>query len=114
VADLERSAKKFMGIDLQWISERGEILESIPDPRKMVAKIVAAATGVKASMCLRFIDPYGDTIFNRAQMAVLREELLTVSEESLDADAREHWKMIVELTKKAESEVHTYLKFYGD
>jgi hypothetical protein len=69
---------------------------------------------VEKSVCLRFIDPYGDTVFNRAQMVVLREELLSVPEEPLEAEVRVHRKKIVELASKAESEIHTYLKFYGD
>ena len=103
-----------MGIDVQWLTERGEILESIPDPQNTVAKIVDAAADVEESICLRFIDPYGDTVFNRAQMAVLREELDSVPEKALDAEAREHRQKIIELATRAESKVHTYLKFYGD
>ena len=103
-----------MGIDLQWINERGEILEGIPDPRNAVAKIMGAVSDVERSICLRFIDPYGDTVFNREQMAILCEELHSVSERSLDDDAREHLKNIVELAARAQSKVHTYLKFYGD
>ena len=103
-----------MGIDLQWITESGEVLERVLDPQNTLSKIVDAAPNVEETICLRFIDPYGDTIFNRAQMEVLREELLSVPESALDTEASEHKKKIVELTTKAEAKVHTYLKFYGD
>ena len=103
-----------MGIDLQMVNERGEVLERIYDPQQTVMKILSAAPDFDASICLRFIDPYGDTIFNRAQIAVLHQELLSVPDSSLEATAREHKQEMLELAKKAEGKVHTYLKFYGD
>jgi hypothetical protein len=103
-----------MGIDLQWTSEHGEILESVADPRALVSKIVDAVPRFEESICARFIDPYGDTIFNRAQITVLKEELQSVPDDALDEEARTHLKQMVELASKAEGQVHTYLKFYGD
>ena len=103
-----------MGIDLQWVTERGEVLDRIYDPYNAVTKILSAAPDFNGSICLRFIEPYGDTIFNRTQIAVLCEELRSVPDSSLEGEARGHKQNILELAKKAESEVHTYLKFYGD
>ena len=102
-----------MGIDLQWISERGEVRESVLDERNLVAEIVAASKE-EESVCLRFIDPYGDTIFNQLQIPVFLKEVRAVAAKSLSREAMEHRGKITELATKAEGQVHTYLKFYGD
>lgn len=103
-----------MGIDLQMVNERGEVLERIYDPHHTVMKILSAAPDFDESICLRFIDRYGDTVFNQSQIAILREELLSVPDSSLESRARAHKQEMLELAKKAEAKVHTYLKFYGD
>jgi hypothetical protein len=113
VADLKRSAEEIMGIDLQWESERSNVLERISDEQGLVAQILAAAIE-EGSFCLRFVDPYGDTVFNQQQIRVLIDELRAVPLEHLSADAKSHLEKVVGLATRAQSKVHTYLKFYGD
>ena len=102
-----------MGIDLQWEGERGDVLDRVSDERGFVAQILAAANE-EGSVCLRFVDPYGDTVFNQKQIPVFLEELLALADEKLSADERLHRDAIAELAVRAQSKVHTYLKFYGD
>ena len=103
-----------MGIDLQWESERGEVHARISDERGLVSKIIAAHPSHDESACLRFIDLYGDTVFNRLQIPVFLDELDAVPDLLLSAEEQEHREKIAELARKAENEVGTYLKFYGD
>ena len=101
-----------MGIDLQWISERGEVRERVLDPRNLMSEIVAGAK--EESVCLRFIDPYGDAVFNQLQIPVLIEEIRSVAVDVLSREAVEHRDEVVALAAKAKGQVHTYLKFFGD
>jgi len=102
-----------MGIDLQWEGEKGDVLERLADEHDLVEEIVAAAIEAKTA-CLRFIDPYGDTVFNQFQITVFIEELKDVRLDALSEEARQHRLKIEELAAKARGKVHTYLKFYGD
>jgi hypothetical protein len=81
----------------------------LPDPRNLVPKLVAL---LPDSRCLGFVDPYGDTTFNQAQLPVLIteiEEALAIAE---DPDVKTHGSAVLKLARKASSEVHTYLKFW--
>lgn len=102
-----------MGIDLQWISERGDVRERVMDEQNLVAEILAASND-KESVCLRFIDLYGDTIFNQLQIPIFLKEVRAVAVGSLSREAIQHREKIIALATKAEGRVHTYLKFYGD
>jgi len=129
-----------MGIDVRWEDESGNQLEEIPDPKNHLG-FALTLSPLEKTVCLRFIDPYGDTVFNRQQIPVLISELqdlqrLITSEQfdglreklemeyqadnSPKTEARtaieisEHITRIVELAQRSIDEVHTYLKFYGD
>jgi len=102
-----------VGIDIQWEDERGELLDRISDDGDLVGQILAAAR-TEDSACLRFVDRYGDTVFNQPQIPVLVAELEAVPDDNLNSDARTHRQKIVGLATRARSKVHTYLKFYGD
>ena len=128
-----------MGCDLRLESENDSQLDELPDPRGYVGVVVELAAASK-TMCLRFIDPYGDTTFNRVQVPVLIEELLATRElvtdeaiaqlaqrrygaawrdeavsRALSSQAvRAHVEQMLKLARRCHDNVHTYLKFYGD
>jgi hypothetical protein len=62
---------------------------------------------------LRVIDPYGYTVFNQAQCAQLREEVLSLIP-SLGRSDRAALEAILRLIDICVSEGHTYLVFDGD
>lgn len=101
-----------MGIDVQWIGERGDVRECVLDESDLLSEIVAGAD--EHSVCLRFIDPYGDAVFNQLQLPVLIEELSAVAANRLSREAIEHRQRVIKLATKARGKVHTYIKFYGD
>jgi hypothetical protein len=63
-----------MGIDLRWEDERGKKLDEVADPRDYLG-LALSLSDQKETSCLRFIDPYGDTVFNQWQIPVLIAEL---------------------------------------
>jgi hypothetical protein len=62
---------------------------------------------------IRFIDPYGDTIFNHLQAAELCTELISLLS-VLPAKECTVIESIAELAQRCTNEVHTYLWFIGD
>lgn len=63
-----------MGVNLYMEDERGTRLAELLDPQGSVGWIVSLAAHDETA-CLRFIDPYGDTVFNQLQIPVLIREL---------------------------------------
>jgi hypothetical protein len=63
-----------MGIDLHWENELGKEIEEIPDPKGFLG-IALSLSDLNETVCLRFIDPYGDTVFNQGQIPVFIDEL---------------------------------------
>ncbi len=59
---------------------------------------------------LKWVDPYGDTVFNRAQCGRLIEELRYLGDRPSDVKLAH----LRELAMRALGEVHTYLVFVGD
>ena len=64
--------------------------------------------------CLRFIDPYGDTVFNRAQIPTLLGELERVTDRTNNATERQQLAEIARLAERCSSEAHLCIRFYGD
>ena len=100
-----------MGVEAVWKDERGKELGRVSDPAKLLSHI---ATGEQGSLCLRFIDPYGDAIFNQHQIPVLIEELVALLPSLASDQVRAHVESVIDLARKADGQVHTYLWFIGD
>ena len=67
-----------------------------------------------STSCLRFIDEYGDTTFNQYQISILIKELESIRPHSKNEQARESLELLIEFVRKAEGQVHTYIKFVGE
>jgi hypothetical protein len=76
--------------------------------RQLLAADVPANT-----CCLRFIDPYGDTTFNRLQLPVLASELRAAAA-GASHTLRQRVEALVAFVDAAEREPHHYGKFIGD
>ena len=66
-----------------------------------------------SSSCLRFIDPYGDTIFNQLQIPVLVSELVELQTTVSEQELKSHIELVL-LFLRASEEVHVYVCFVGD
>lgn len=102
-----------MGIDVRVESEDGVAEATLHDSDDLTEQLLPALEDER-SPCLRFIDPYGDTTFNQLQLPFLIKELEAVVATVGDAILQKHGTAILKLAKRSASEVHTYLKFYGD
>jgi hypothetical protein len=67
-----------MGINAQSESQEGRVVAELGDPFGLTNWILAMAE-VHGTLCLRFIDPYDDTLFNSLQIPVLETELLAAA-----------------------------------
>lgn len=100
-----------MPISVQIEDERG-LPEGEPwwHPRSTAA-IVADRPG---TCCLRFIDPYGNTTFNQAQLPVLLEELRALQSAHSDIELASVVGEACSYMEAALDQVHTYVRFIGD
>jgi hypothetical protein len=81
-----------MGIDIRWENESGNPLEEITDPEDILV-LALQLLPLERTNCLRFIDFYGDTVFNQQQIPVFISELQSllqhVTQDKLDALQKE-------------------------
>ncbi len=102
-----------MGTDLHWEDENGKLLDSVFDSANAFA-CVLGTDQLAETVCLRFIDPYGNTTFNQWQIPCLIEELESLLESVVNSDSQAKIRQMLNLAYRSKGEVHTYLKFYGD
>ena len=103
-----------MGIDVAWITERHEPIQEVFDPRGYLTALAISTWPSLTSTCVRFIDPWGNTVFNRTQIPVLLSELRSVRQDTSDKETRAHLEKVVRLIERAVDRTHTYIKFIGD
>jgi hypothetical protein len=135
-----------MGINISWENERNDKLEKITDSKNYFGSALKFSS-LEKTACLRFIDPYGDTVFNQKQIPILIDEIqalfqfitpekaaslqeklraklhihnvppeiIEIKIENLSADKiSEHINKILDLARRSNGNIHTYLKFYGE
>lgn len=103
-----------MGIDVAWITERHEPIQEVFDPRGYLTALAISTWPSLTSTCVRFIDPWGNTVFNRTQIPVLLSELRSVRQDAADKETRAHLEKVIRLIERAVDRTHTYIKFIGD
>lgn len=101
-----------MAIEVALQNERGEVMAIVYDSRNLMPKLLERA--LVDEPFLAQIDWYGDTVFNRMQMAhflsawqVLARKTQTDEEAKLVDEVRL-------LAERCQGGVHLYLKFIGD
>ena len=72
------------------------------------------AADYPGTCCLQFIDPYGNTIFNQAQLPVLLEELQALRARLHDAELVSVIDALSAFVQRALDRVHIYVRFIGD
>ncbi len=104
-----------MGINVRLEGERGwdDVLEDL-GPHRVLYTISPRWDDTTFS-CLRFIDPYGMTIFNRQQCKVLIDEIHRQRAVlALEADGERWLDDLERLVQRAATDVHLYVRFVGD
>ena len=99
----------FQTIELR--TENGVILDRVLDEGAIA--LLGEAASFDDTVCLRFVDPFGDTVFNAAQAAVLSREVEARLGSAGEGDG-ETLARVVELADRCADEVHRYLWFLGD
>lgn len=102
-----------MGIDLLWEEENGTELARLDDPQCLLQEFLPSESALEF-VCLRFVDPYGDTIFNSLQLPVLLQELRALASNPMAPPIAEHLGKAVALVTNAQGYIHTYVRFVGD
>jgi len=64
--------------------------------------------------CLRYVDPYGDTVFNRVQLSDLLQDLRTIGQSCQARDHEPEMRRIERLVERCQKEPHLYVRMIGD
>lgn len=100
-----------MSIEVEWRDEHGSSLRQLQDAALHRQDVERAP---EESVCLRFVDPYGDTVFNLLQVPVLMAELAYAVAAAADDAARARLERVLEFLSNAPDDVHVYACFVGD
>ena len=103
-----------MAVDVLLQTENGLTLESASYPLDTVENQLYPEFKDAAYPLLGYIDLYGDTIFNSLQMEPFLEEWRRLSERANALSERDFVEKVERLALRCQSEVHLYIKFYGD
>jgi hypothetical protein len=101
-----------MGVVVQLVDERGNVLAGASDPHDLVDRVVGR--GNEELRVLRWVDPYGDTVFNQLQIPALLEDWMHVRGSVTGDRDEETWQRVRELAEQCARETHVYLRFTGD
>ena len=104
-----------MPIEVARVAEDMSIEELVQDTNGILSTLAIEYWPKLAdSKTLQFIDPWGDTVFNQAQLPALMEEVENFGATITSAETREHLSRVNRLIAGAVGLVHTYIKFIGD
>jgi hypothetical protein len=96
-----------------WQDERGEELGRLDDPG-FLPELLPPSDEPSTTVCLRFIDPYGDTVFNQAQLDQLLIELEDRKASISDLRVRRGLDELLAFLRPCAGQMHTYIKIVGD
>jgi len=100
-------------VDCVLQTEDGEEIDRLSDAEGVLNRLIPSLED-GSFQCWRFIDPYGDTVFNRLQMPQFLAELSVIRDRAGDATTRRVLDVLERLAKRCQDEVHLYLSFRGD
>ncbi len=96
-----------------WQNESGEDLARLDDPG-FLPELLPRNDEPPTTACLRFVDPYGDTVFNQAQLAQLLIELESRRAGITDLRVRRGLEQLLSFLRPCAGQTHTYIKIIGD
>src|SRR5687767_6049566 len=98
-----------MGLTIVLEDENGGAIQTLP---KELAYEELENINLDDFILLKYIDFYGDTTFNTLQLDYLIGDFEKLK--PMLVSQREIIQQIINLAKRSQDEVHTYIKFYGD
>jgi hypothetical protein len=102
-----------VAVDCVLETESAEEFERVRDRDGLINRLIPPLAE-DSFQCWRFIDEYGDTIFNRQQMPQFLKELAIIRGRTTDPKSLGVLKAIEGLAYRCRDDVHLYVKFYGD
>jgi hypothetical protein len=101
-----------MGIDICVETESGEVQDEVLDVGNLTEKLLPDREDL-SSPCLRFVDPFGDTLFNQIQIPLVIKELEVKLRGQAKPEVKAHCEAILKALRAAIGEEHTYVRFSG-
>jgi hypothetical protein len=101
-----------MGMDVRLENDTGEAIETLIDSGDCLEKIILECE-LERSPTLRFIDPFGNALFNRLQIPYLIREVELAREQLSDGRAADFAEDLLALARRCRDEANSYLKFHG-
>lgn len=102
-----------MGLTICLQGEAGDIIPEVHDPKNLLLTHFPQLVD-ESYHCVRFIDPYGDTYFNRVQVETFLTEWDRVAGRAKEKESKELFARVKALAQQCKQEPHLYLKFSGD
>jgi hypothetical protein len=102
-----------MGMSIQLEDPQGKVFEEIPDLESLLARLFPSWDDATFH-CLRYIDPWGATVFNHLQMDEVISELQRIREQTIVEVERAFIDAIEAMATRCKEGEHRYLKFLGD
>jgi hypothetical protein len=102
-----------MGIDVRVETESGEVQDEVLDDHNLTEKLLPDRED-GTSPCLRFVDPFGDTLFNQIQIPFVVKELEKRLLGSAKPEVKAHCQAILKAVTATVGEEHTYVRFSGE
>lgn len=101
-----------MGLCVILEGEDREPIEQVEDPKNILHQLLPSEDD--SYQHLRFIDWYGDTVFNRLQIRPFLSEWDRLTESAQTPDETSLLTRVRELALRCSQEPHLYLRFCGD
>jgi hypothetical protein len=94
-------------------SEFGDVIELVTDPRAFLEKLLPPHDANNFPL-LRFVDWYGNAIFNKNQMDQFLAEWQLIRGRAKNREEGALLETIERLAARVKDDSHLYLKFEGD
>lgn len=104
---------EFVSFDIRLESKDGGLIEEMPDLESLLSRLLPSFEDSSFHL-LRYLDPWGDTIFNRLQMEELVAELQRIRPKASTEEERAFVDSIGRMAVRCREGEGLYLKFLGD
>lgn len=98
---------------IKVITEESKVLRQVAESAHLIDSILPSRDD-ESFVCLRFIDPYGDTIFNPLQIKTFLAEWDRISKKVTEPQKRQFLEEVRRMAEMVGAGTHIYLKFEGD
>lgn len=102
-----------MGINVELRDERGTVLAQVGDPDMVLSRAVTSGA-LSNTRLLRYLQPWGDAIFNEAQRPDLSTDIRALVGENPGSPLGKLLTQVEPLLETMVQEPHVYLWFVGD